>query len=32
MSGAAGPEVEALMQTPRRQADRLRALTERAAP
>ena len=32
MAGAGGPEVEALMQTPRRQAERLRALTDRAAP
>jgi osmoprotectant transport system ATP-binding protein len=32
MAGAAGPEVEALMQTPRRQAERLRALTARATP
>jgi osmoprotectant transport system ATP-binding protein len=32
MAGAAGAEVEALMQTPRRQAERLRALTDRTAP
>jgi osmoprotectant transport system ATP-binding protein len=32
MAGAGGAEVETLMQTPRRQFERLRALTGRAAP